>query len=348
MVTTQVHKYLDQELKECSKYLLDLKDEELLKQKGSEEYIFWRLMSKKFRKWRLTDACMARTKKAIQINLKEARPLRFVFPMGAYKLWRLPSSPEADWAEFFNVSYLIRYLAPVAAGYNHGVELTYYLHTLLMERHDNLTREEIQSYVESFERIVNAFSLHLPKNMKISILRDADIYSRDEYFINLEKGAVDAKKIYDASTPEKKSHYHKLGSLNIKWNGKEDWTKLNDREREEKINQGALYEIAATTSLPKVMETIKSDDKILLFTFSSDMFIGIGSTHTSMTKFWTGYGVLEYDGKNLFDRILSPSQLESVKNEPHEKIPVNFPFGTNFKSIRLYPTRFDFTRKHAL
>jgi len=309
-------------------------------------FIFAKLSSKKFRKWKMDEECVNRVRKAIDIHLKKNDALEIIFPQGGYKLWRLPSAPEADWAEFFNIAYVIKYLAPIASAYKPGVKLTYYLHTLLMELHDNLTTEEINKYIDSFTHLVSEFNKFLPKNFKILILKDADIYPRKEYFEALEKGTKQAKKMYENFTAEQKNHYYKLGALNIKWNGKENWEILSKQEKEKKIYLGSLYELAATGSLPKVMDTIKSEDKILLFTKATGMFIGIGSTKNSIVKYWTGFGVLEQEGDNYYDRILSPSQLELVKKEKYEVIKIkNFIPLKNFTEINVYQKRFNFTKK---
>jgi len=214
-----------------------------------------------------------------------------------------------------------------------------------MEQHDNLTTQEIKEYVVSFQILLDEFSKYLPSNFKIKILRDADIYSRSEYFQRLEEGVEIAKKQYQELTQEKKDHFDKLGRLNIKWKGKEDWTKLTEKEKNEKIYKGVLHEMSATANLPKVMSIVKSDDKVCLFTNPAPIFIAIGSTKTSVTKYWTGYGVLEYRNGKFYDRVLSPSQFEQLKNIQHDKVKTELINLSNFKEIWVYNKAIDFTKK---
>lgn len=119
--------------------------------------MYQRLTSKKFRKTKMDDVCVARTKSAIHLRVSQNQSLKVVDRQGGYKLWRFPSSPEADWAEFFNIAYMTEYLLPLARNYQPGVELVYYMHTLLMELHDNLTTAEIQEYVDSFDNLIHGF-----------------------------------------------------------------------------------------------------------------------------------------------------------------------------------------------
>jgi hypothetical protein len=309
-----------------------------------ESFIYQRLTSKKFRKTKMDEACIERTKNAIHDRISQKQALKVVYPQGGYKLWRFPSSPEADWAEFFNIAYLVEYLLPIANNYQPGVELVYYMHTLLMELHDNLTTEEIQAYVDSFQRLIDEFQKHLPKNFTISILRDADIYERDEYFQRLEEGKIKAAQEYVNWPEAKKQDYIRMAELNIKWQGKEDWTKLSGKERQQKLNDAAHYEMAATSNLERVFELVKAPGNVLVFTKATKDFIGIGSTRASMAKYWVGFGVLE-TSKNgqLQPRILTPSQYELTKQQP-KSIPVTLLKGKNFEEISVFDKVLDFRK----
>ena len=308
-----------------------------------ESFIYQRLTSKKFRKTKMDDNCVQRTQRAIEIKVKKNEPLKVIYPQGGYKLWRFPSSPEADWAEFFNIAYLIEYLLPIAQKYQLGVELVYYMHTLLMELHDNLTTEEIQAYVDSFQRLIDEFQEYLPDNFRISILRDADIYSREEYFQKLEEGKVQAEKEYAKWDEVKKQSYLRMAKLNIKWNGRENWEILSDEKKQEKLYLAALYEMAATSNLEKVFDLVKAPENVLLFTKATPDFIGIGSIRNSMAKYWVGFGVLETNLKGeLKPRILTPSQYEEALQQPHETVDCDVIKGKNFEEVLVFEKPFDF------
>lgn len=339
----KVQEYLNNQLKSAGEYKLTAVDKRLL-QNGVVDFAMAKLMSKKFRKWKLDSGCIERTKKAVEIQIEKNEPIKVIFFQGGYKLWRFPTSPEADWAEFFNLAYVLNYVAPLAAGYKPGVDLIYYCHTLLMETHDNLTTEEIKAYMNSFAHLQAEFTKHLPKNIKLSILRDADIYSRDEYFETLELGKTKAE-VEIKSWPEAKvKDFERMATLNIKWNGKEDWSKLSYEDKQEKIHQAALYEQAAISNLPKIMDTVKAPNIVLLFTKASPIFIGIGSTYTSMAKYWVGTGVLQDHKDSYIPRILTPSQYEKVKELPHETIHVSNTLGKNFTAIDLYHEKLSFEK----
>lgn len=339
----EVQKYLDDQLKLAGIYQLTDEDKKLLKQ-GVVAFAMRKLMSKKFRKWKLDPACIERTQKAVENQVAKNEPIKAIYFQGGYKLWRFPSSPEADWAEFFNIAYLLNYLAPLAAAYKPGVDLTYYCHTLLMEKHDNLTTEEIKAYMDSLQRLLDEFGKYAPKNIKLSIMRDADIYPREEYFQALEEGRIKAEQEIKSWPEVKVKDYERMARLNIKWEGREDWTKLSEKEKEDKIHLAALYEQAATSNLPRVMDTVKAPNIVLLFTKATPIFIGIGSTYTSIAKHWVGYGILEAHKDSYIPRILTPSQYELSKSEKGEIIPVSLKIGRNFSSIIVYSESLEFKK----
>lgn len=341
---TQTH--LSNLLKHSGNYQITHQDKTLIAKNGLRAFVYSKLKSKKFRKWKISDQLDQRIQKTLDRTISQNKPIEAVFFQGGYKLWRLPSSPEVDWAEFFNISYLTQYLAPIAAAYPQQVTLTYYMHTLLMEAHDNLTTQEINQYVNSFQKLIDEFSKHLPSNLSIKIWKDADIYSRKEYFQTLEKGFQIAKDDFEKLPIEKRENLLKLSRLNFKWKGAKDFSKLSQKEKDDKILQGAIYE-TATKHLTKAQELTKQENRILLFTVTNDLFIGVGTTRNSIVKHWTGYGVLEKDNNKFYERVLSPEQLEKVRINNHIAEELDLINLTNLRQIWVFDQRFNFVNNHS-
>jgi hypothetical protein len=183
----------------------------------------------------------------------------------------------------------------------------------------------------------------LPNNFSISITKDIDFYTREEYFETIESSLVKAKQDFENSPENIKQSLLKSSELNIKWDGNIDMTTYSPSEKADRILKGAYYEKALSyLEAPKVFT--KSDDKILLFIKSSSGFIGIGSNKTSMTKHWIGTGIIENRESKLIDRILSPRQFEEIKSVlKFENI--NLINMKNFKKIGIYNGTLDFTKK---
>ena len=135
-----------------------------------------------------------------------------------------------------------------------------------------------------------------------------------------------------------------MAELNIKWNGNERWDKLPENGKKEKIYQAAIYE-NSIPYLDKAIKTVKADKYILLFTKGSDSFIAVGTTKTSIAKHWVGFGVLERSQEKLYERVLTPSQFETIKNKKHKNEKVNLVNLKNFKEIWIFDERFDLVHK---
>ncbi len=138
--------YLNTRLIQSAK--ADLKSDLLtsVKQLGIEEWLYRTLTRKPYRKWRITPEAEPVIREAIHVRVAENKPLLFRFPFGGYKLWRLPSTPEVDWAEFFTLTYYSEFLAPIARAYDPGVEFTFSVDAVILERMDNVPRRDSDAY----------------------------------------------------------------------------------------------------------------------------------------------------------------------------------------------------------
>jgi hypothetical protein len=342
-MTPQQH--LKNLLESSSYYELTKHDNDFLIKNNIKEFIKSKLLSKKFRKWKPSDEAISRLEKAVDIAIKTNSPVKIIYPQGGYKLWRLPSSPEVDWAEFFNIAYVLKYISPILKTYAPGVELIYYMHTLVPERHDNLTTEEINSYVDSFQKLIDHFLQHSSKNLRIVISKDADFYeSREEYFEELESHLENGKAKFNTKDEAAKKISLTTSKLNLKIDGFEDLSNLNEDELNERILKGAYYE-QAISFLSKPTPFTKADDKVLIFSISAGEFIGIGTTKASITKFWVGYGVLAQKGDSFREIILSPKQFDTVKSENYKSEQINLIDLKNFKEVRIFESLPNFSNK---
>lgn len=61
------------------------------------------VLSKRFRKYSIGPEVLEHITASVQYNVANNQPIKFTLPFGAYKLWRLDETPEADWAELFTM-----------------------------------------------------------------------------------------------------------------------------------------------------------------------------------------------------------------------------------------------------
>ncbi len=329
--------YIHFELQNSAKHELSVDDKAQIDQQGIEAFIYAKLMSKKFRKWAVDESSELQAKRAIHINVEAGKPLQFRYPFGGYKLWRMPSSPEVDWAEYFTIAYYCKYLAPIAAAYEPGIEFLFASDDMIIERMDNVPKADTDAYFNSFKVLLEQFSEHFPANFAMDIVRIGDLYEdkdtmEQELATNVERFKQEYATTVD---PAKKEKMLTTSALNVRLDGAKDLTKLPVEEQRVVIEMGPVYH-DAYCALSKRREFNRGEDKIVVFTTVIPNAIAIGTTKSSVTKYWTGFGILETNGTDFRAKILSPTQLEELEGKRCELIPTNL-FGLkNFTDIRVY------------
>lgn len=330
----EVQKYLEEKLKHCSEYTLSELDKKYLERNSTADFIYKKLTSKKFRKWAIDEDSEKRVKEAIRINMDNNEQIKFTYPFGGYKLWRLPTSPEVDWAEFLMIAYHCQYLSPILQVYEPGVELVFSSDDLIIERMNNVPKKDTDAYFNSFKFLLKEFSKFFPENMKMEIRQVSDLYEEKELEQELTEHFERLKKDYPSMDKTRKEKMRKTSELNINFNGKENLTALSENEKQEKLNLGPVYH-DTQCSLLKRKEFVRGEDKIVLFTTKIPNAIAIGTTKASVTKFWTGIGVLEKSDDGFKDRILSPKQFEVHSKDKVQIKNINLVPLDNFKEIQI-------------
>lgn len=326
-----ITEHLEEELKTSAVCELNEQDRSLLKGVGLEEFIYTKLTSKKFRKWAVDPDSEKQARGAIHINVAAGRPLQFRFPFGGYKLWRLPTAPEVDWAEFFTIAYYSKYLAPIAAAYKPGIEFEFSSDDVIIERMDNVPAADTSAYFDSFKNLLAEFAKHQPANFRIDIVRIGDLYSDKEAMEKELAANVDRfREEFARSDEDRRQKMLTTSELNITWKGAKDWSGLSDSEKRKIIEMGPVYH-DAYCALAKRQEFNRGEDKIVIFPTVIRNAIAIGTTKSTVTKFWTGVGVLEIDGTDFKDLVLSPSQIEKAQLE-WKTVKLGMP-GKNFEKI---------------
>jgi hypothetical protein len=158
---------------------------------------------------------------------------------------------------------------------------------------------------------MDLFKPYLPANVRLEFRRVVpDLYSQEDYQLDLEE-AVRKFNLQD----DPLTGFNPAGfEFNFLADGQEDFTKLNELERLELFKKLEPYS-AVHLSMPRRRAFNRGEDKIVIFSAKIPNAIDIGSIASSKAKFWAGTGIVEIDGDQLVDRILSPKQFDEVKNK---------------------------------
>lgn len=295
-------------------------EEKRIQFEGLEEAIFKRLTSTKFRKKSITKEQEEAIRKAIKLNVSKNKPLIFTHSFGAYKIWRVPSFPHPDWAEFMSLSWFFKYASYICGIYPPGVEYQFLSQDCCITMLDNYPKEKLDIYREGFLKLFESFKPHLPDNLNITFKRLVpDIYTQEEYEKDLEDTVKEFKKT--PLTQERIDELMVTFEFNTLLDGEEDLTKLSKEELKKRFEK-LLYYADGILLTPKNVEYETGEEKILVFEIPLLPYvlnsIAIGSTAVSRTLHWAGFGIFEHANEKFYDRVLSPTQYEKVKDKLEE------------------------------
>jgi hypothetical protein len=292
-----------------------------------EEAIYAKVMSKKFRKLKPGDEAVKITRNAIQLFVKENKPIRIFEMFGGNKLWRFDEAPEIDWAELFSLIYFVQWARLIASVYKPGVTFEYFSQDISVESLNNVPRAETNKYSETFRALLKYIKPYLPANVEVIYTRHFDLFKDpQDYYIELEEAKKQILKKNSGELPKMDEHQYAATELNVKLKPEQADDPLW-REKVELEHQ-AIFQ---TKTLKKV-----SNNPYKIWTcptYYSDSVV-TGSTKRSLAKFWAGVGVLQPQGDSFTELVLTPKQLESAKFN-WEDIDIPGLEGKNFKKIRM-------------
>ena len=292
-----------------------------------EDAIYAKVMSKKFRKLKPGKECVELTKKAIELCIKEGKPITIFQLFGGNKLWRFDEAPEIDWAELFSFIYFMEWCRSIASVYKPGVHYVYFSQDISVESLNNIPRSETDRYSESFEKMLKYLKPYLPANIKVSYERHYDLFENpDDYSAEIEE----AKKVVLADNkgelPTLDEKMKAATELNVRLKPLQD----ADPSWREKVE----LEHQAIFKTKTLQGPMNNPYKIWTCpTYYPDSVV-TGSTKRSLAKFWAAVGALEKDGDDFHEVVLTPKQLAETEFD-WQDIHIEGLTCKNFKKIRI-------------
>lgn len=293
--------------------------------------IFKVLLSKKFRKFSIPEGNQAIIRAAIEKNIANKEPIKISWPFGGYKLWRLAEAPEADWAELFTMMYIAQWLKAACAMYSPGIDFTFWEDEVVISKMNNIPQHELDTYQQSFIDLLNFISPYLPTNLKFDFFLERSQYESADVFEAELKIEMEKLKQARAKDPQPLSDKARSSiDLNVKVTPDQALDPLW-REKIDLMHY-AYYNLQESKST--VRKAYSTENITAFTTFFEPNVIPIGSTKTSIVRFWVGVGALQRRGDSFIETILSPSQIEKAQFE-WETVEIKELVGKNFKKIRI-------------
>lgn len=285
------------------------------------------VLSKKFRKYAVDDEFVPHLRNAVKLNFERNEPIKFMFPFGGYKLWRLEEAPEADWAELFSMMYYAWWLKPIALAYEPGIWWDFSSDDVIVERLNRIPKADTAAYKASFERIIRFLKAYMPENFTMTMTPVGSRYESDEEFdADLKARMAEIVAANGGNLPSVPEEEIAMMELNANPTEEE----LRDpqwREKNKLLHDGYM---AVTKRRPYN----KMPEKISVFSKPFPKTIGVGTTKTSIAKFWAGVGALKKREDSFVEMVLSPEQANTAVTE-WEPISFKGLEGKNFSKVRV-------------
>ncbi len=293
--------------------------------------IFTALMSKKFRKFSVPEKNQKIIRTALEKNIADKEPIKISWPFGGYKLWRLEETPEADWAELFTIMYIVRWLKPVCALYPQGVTFTFWVDEVVISKMNNIPQADLDAYQQSFAKLLTFITPYAPANLKFEVFLERSQYESTEVFEAGLAAEMEKLKQVRAANPQPLSD---AAIRSIEMNVKVTPEQSKDPLWREKVDlmHYAYYNLQEKQT--RVRPSYTTENISAFTVFFEPNVIPIGTTKTSVAKFWVGVGALQKREDSFIETILSPSQLEKAQ-AAWEPVTIKGLEGKNFTQIRV-------------
>ncbi len=344
----KVNRYINDTLLQITDLTQDTIPEEHMAQ-GIVERLFLR----KYRKYAISQEVKDNVSKKINNIVENSLPIVFIPSFGGYKHWWAPTYPTIDWAEVFNMKFILQYLAPIYNSYSKApVSIEYESEEVILSKLNNVPQEGLDRYTETFRKLAQFYTEKLDGKTKVELTLARDLYDVDALHKSIQENFETYAMRFDSYDEEDKlRRIHKV-ETNFLLNGVIDYTGVSDEKRYELYRHSRiLNETFLDMDFELRPNYFEGESSIpLLFSFGlgpgGETWLHIGSCSTSMVDFWAGMGILEYwpEEEKFVQRILSRSQYENIKDSLVE-IKVESPISAispNFKTILVHVGKLNF------
>jgi len=301
--------YIKEQFNTVFDYSLTDDDKKLIQIEGIYSYIWNKLTSRKFRKSQIHPDLLPQIQQKLADQIKQNKQIILAIPIGGYKKRELESAPFINWAEVFNLLFMMKLASPVLKVYKPGVEIEYISREIYMKMLGNYEREELRKYTESFQLLIENVKKYFPFNFHAEYREVREHFSEGEFEERIKNTQGDIDKLYeqwDKLPQEVQDQKINKAKRNYLFKGEE--LNLSEKEKYEILKKSVIMHDLPTKSILCDKDYIFNDNKIPVGYYPNPWGIHYGSCDSSSVQFWVGNGVLEVQEDKISQKILSIKQ----------------------------------------
>lgn len=282
----------------------------------NEDDIYKAITSSKFRKTKITPEAEIDIRCKIHSSVVNKGAIHFSIPFGAYKAWRLELEFAPDWAEVFNVAYLMKYAAQIIKVYPYGVHFHYTYQGGIMYCISDTPKEKAENYYVVFKEILSLFN-NLSEKVKFDLVDIRDLYnSKEEYYIdfllNFLDNLVNWDSKYDIATRDR----HFTSAMhNVYLYGSRDLANQAEYIKGKYYFFSALMTDAVDCLSERRLYNKNSKNIQLVCVKGPSKCINVGACETSTVHFWVGRGFLKQNKGVLKPYIYTYSNVARLVSD---------------------------------
>lgn len=288
-----------------------------------------RIFLRRYRKYATTQDVKDFVMNRLNNIVSKSLPMVFVPSFGGYKHWWCPTYPKVDWAEVFNVKFLLEYLAPIFNSYKaNKVAIKYESEEVILSELNNIPQNGLDVYTHSFKDLLNIFQIIIGDRVELSLVLAREQYkemgfSKEKLLARIDEMMPEYYARFDSYSDEDKKRRIEKAKTNFKLDGVRDYSNISEKERESLYKWSRVFNEAFLDADYEIRgETFFDDESTIPLLFSFGLGPGgeawphIGSSASSMVDFWAGIGILEKrENGSIIPRIISRTQYELIKDK---------------------------------
>lgn len=323
-IETEINRFINDELLSLNGISKDI-----ISPAEQKEKFLDRIFLRRYRKYATTQDVRNFVDSRLSGIIDKKLPMTFVPSFGGYKHWWSPTYPATDWAEVFNIKYMLEFLSPIYNSYTDNVvSISYESEEVILAELNNIPQKGLDIYTETFREVLSVFQGIVGIRPKLSLVlareQYEDVgYSKDKLLARIGEMLPDYEKRFESYDEEDKERRIKKVKTNFRLDGVIDYTHCSEKEIYELYKHSRILNEAFLDADYEVRGESFFDDEStipLLFTFGlgpgGEAWPHIGSSSSSMVDFWAGMGILEKrENGKIIPRIISKTQYDTIKDK---------------------------------
>lgn len=259
-------------------------------------------------------------------------PITLIIAYGGFKNIYINTAPHIDWAEVFQLSFVLKTVWEITQIYPPGVHIEYSGDAEAMSVADNLKIEWIKTYLSEFALMLKAIQPLLPYNLKLTNRDFSEFYTTSELSKELDTRLVQI----DYSQNELTAKMPKAIN-NFCWDGEKDLTHLNESEKQRMLEKSILlHKLWLEFDYEKRGEYLEGGIHIpIAHRKGLPGCYGIKSVKGSDIQFWIAKGALTENNGHMTPTLLSANKYTTMKDLLIE-IPIKSMF-EHFPALKTVP-----------